>query len=132
MDPISFILTALATGATVAVKDTASQTIKDAYSGLKASIQRHFADKPDAKTALEQFEKKPDIWKAPLADAIREKAIDKDEAIIEMAKKLLKLVDALSPDISKYNIHIENATGIAIGDQASTYVNAEKPKAKKK
>ena len=34
MDPVSLIVTALTAGAAVALKDTASQAVKDAYDGL--------------------------------------------------------------------------------------------------
>ena len=40
MDPVSMVLTALATGATAAAQDTASQAVKDAYAGLKASGEK--------------------------------------------------------------------------------------------
>ena len=39
MDPVTLILTALAAGATASLKDTANQTVKDAYNGLKALIK---------------------------------------------------------------------------------------------
>ena len=38
MDPVSLIVTALATGAAAALKDTAGEAVKDAYSGLKSLL----------------------------------------------------------------------------------------------
>lgn len=127
MDPLTLIVTALTTGVAIAAKDTATQAVRDAYSGLKALIQKHFADKPEAKTALEQFEKKPDVWKAPLEDALKEKAVDKDEVVVKMAQELLKLIDPHQAALSKYNIQINRAFGTAIGDQASVHINTETP-----
>ena len=40
MDPITLIVTALAAGAALGVTDTASQTVKDAYAGLKALVRK--------------------------------------------------------------------------------------------
>ncbi len=69
MDPISLIETALVTGAATSAKDTASQAIKDAYSGLKMLLSRLFADKPKAQVILgtaRQTERvvrrKPSAW----------------------------------------------------------------------
>ena len=47
MDPISLIVAALAAGASAAVKDTAGQAVKDAYSGLKALVKRKLGVEPD-------------------------------------------------------------------------------------
>lgn len=43
MDPISIIVTALVLGAAAGLKPTTGQTVKDAYAGLKALLQRKFA-----------------------------------------------------------------------------------------
>ena len=43
MDPVTLILTALAAGAALGVKDTASAAVKDAYEGLKALVKKRFA-----------------------------------------------------------------------------------------
>src|SRR5208282_1985130 len=55
MEAISAIITALALGAAGALKDVAGQGIKDAYAGLKALIQRNYAQVP-----LAQLEANPD------------------------------------------------------------------------
>jgi hypothetical protein len=43
MEPTTLIISALVAGATAALKETASQAVKDAYAGLKALVQKHFA-----------------------------------------------------------------------------------------
>ncbi len=92
IDPISAIVATLAAGAIAATKDTASQAIKDAYAGLKALIQRRFANKPEGQTALEQHEQKPQVWEAPLADALKEVGADQDQDIIGAVQHLKNLL----------------------------------------
>ena len=93
MDPITLILSALAAGAAAGSKDTASEAIKDAYHGLKVLVQRHFSGKPKAEMALHDYEKKPDVWKEPVKEALTEAGVDKDEAIIKAAQALMTKVD---------------------------------------
>lgn len=118
MEPITLIVSALVAGATAALKETTSQAVKDAYSGLKALIQKHFAGKPEAEMALGQHEKKPEVWEAPLKNALAETGADKDEAILQAAEKLLKLVQPQQVGTGKYSVQIGEAQGVVIGDQA--------------
>jgi len=118
MDPVSLIVSALAAGATAALKETASQAAKDAYAKLKALIQKRFAGKPEAEMALVQHERKPEVWEAPLKDALAETGTDKDEAILQAAEMLLKLVQPQQVGTGKYNVQIGEAEGVVIGDHA--------------
>lgn len=118
MEPTTLIVSALVAGVTAALKETASQAVKDAYAGLKALIQKRFAGKPEAEMALAQHEKKPEVWEAPLKDAFAETGADKDEAILQAAEKLLKLVQPQQVGTGKYSVQIGEAKGVVIGDQA--------------
>lgn len=86
-DPITLILTALAAG----IQATAGEAVKDAYAGLKTLLQRKFAGKPAAEVALTEHEKKPDVWKAPLAQGLQETEADQDQDIIAAAQQLIQL-----------------------------------------
>lgn len=119
MEPVSLIVTALTAGAAVALKDTASQAVKDAYGGLKTLIQKRFAGQPEAEMALAQIEKKPEVWAAPLQDALAESGLDKDEEILKQAQQVLKLVQPQQASQGKYNINIGQAKGTVIGDNAN-------------
>jgi hypothetical protein len=66
MDPITLIVTALAAGAALGVKDAASTAVKDGYNGLKALVKKRFAGRPDAELVLARYETAPDTWQAPL------------------------------------------------------------------
>ncbi len=129
MDPVTIILSALAAGATAALQETASQAVKDAYGGLKALIQKRFAGKPEAEMALAQHEKKPEVWKEPLKDALSETGADRDEAILEQAQKVLELVQRQQEAPGKYNVQIGKAKGVVIGDGAKVEMTfGDKPK----
>lgn len=68
--------------------------------------------------ALAQHEKKPEVWEAPLKDALVETGAEEDEAILQAADKLLKLVQPQQVGTGKYNVQIGEAQGVVIGDQA--------------
>jgi hypothetical protein len=117
MDPISLLMTALVSGATASIKETASQAIKDTYNELKTLIHSKLAGKPVAEMALAQYETKPDVWKAPLQDSLKDAGIAQDTAIIEVAQKLMSLVQPQQAAQGKYNIQISgNVQGFAQGD----------------
>lgn len=118
MEPTTLIISALAAGATAGLTDAASQVVKDAYTGLKALIQKRFAGKPEAEMALVQHEKKPEVWEAPLKDALAETGADQDEVIIQKAQELLKLIQPQQVGMGKYNVQIGEAQGVVIGDWA--------------
>lgn len=118
MEPTTLIISALAAGATAGLTDAASQVVKDAYTGLKALIQKRFAGKPEAEMALVQHEKKPEVWEVPLKDALAETGADQDEVIIQKAQELLKLIQPQQVGMGKYNVQIGEAQGVVIGDWA--------------
>jgi hypothetical protein len=132
MDPITLILNALVSGATASLKDTASQTVKDTYNGLKTLIHNKIAGKPDAETALAKYEKKPDVWKAALEDELKEAQVFQDKAIIEEAEKLMTLIQPQQAAQGKYNVQITgNVTGYAQGDHQTVTMNFGNPPSEK-
>ncbi len=131
MDPATLILTALSSGAADSVKDTASIAIKDAYNGLKALIQRRFIGKPAAEAALTEYEKKPDVWKAPLEEELKETETDQDQDVIEAAQKLMTLIQPQQAAMGKYNVQIiGNVQGYAQGDNQQVTMQWDKSKEK--
>ncbi|MBN1994875.1 MAG: hypothetical protein JW953_19415 [Anaerolineae bacterium] len=123
MEPATLILTALAAGAAAAAKDTASQAIKDGYHGLKSLVQKYFADKTAAQTALAEYEQDAATWEKPLQKSLAETGAAKDEAIIKQAQHLLTLVNPRQAAQGKYNVQIGQAKGVVIGDNASVTQN---------
>jgi hypothetical protein len=106
MDPITVILAALVTGAAKAAGDA----VPDVYDGLKALIQKKLAGKPVAEAMLEEHEKDPETYAAPLKKNLVEAGVDKDEEILRAAQELLK---QLEPQAAPGSITIgQGAKGI--------------------
>ena len=97
MDPLSLIVAALTAGAAAAAKDTAGAAIKDGYQGLKGLIQRKVAETPAATVVLDEHEKDPDTYDAPLKKKLAEAAADQDAAILQAARALLEQAGAQPP-----------------------------------
>jgi hypothetical protein len=93
MDPITLIVTALAAGATAAVKDVSGEAIKDAYQGLKRLVRRRLAGDTAAEVALDKHADKPEVWEPPLKDALSQAEADKDREIITAAQRLMTLLE---------------------------------------
>jgi hypothetical protein len=89
MDPLSLIIAALAAGAAAAAKDTAGAAIKDSYQGLKGLIQRKLVGDPAAAVVLEEHEKDPATYDAPLKKKLAAAAAEQDAAILQAARELL-------------------------------------------
>ena len=104
MDPISLILSALATGAA----KTAGSVAQDAYNGLKALIKRKFDSqgKSGSVTILDKYEEKPEKTKPLLEDELIEAGVDKDEEIIKLAQKLLEKLSPQEAAEGRFNIQI--------------------------
>jgi hypothetical protein len=94
MDPLTLLLTALTAGLAASVKDTASEAVKDAYTGLKTLIQRKFEGKPKAQAALVAYEEDPETYEKPLKKALIEEHLDQDQDLLETASKLMGLLQA--------------------------------------
>jgi hypothetical protein len=94
MDPITQIVTALATGAAAAIKDMGGEAVKDAYNGLKALIMRKFGAKAGVNTAIASVEKKPDSdsRKGVLREELKAAGADRDEELLKQAQAFLVLL----------------------------------------
>jgi hypothetical protein len=123
MDPTTLILTALATGASVAAKDTASDIIKDTYQGLKTLIQRKFAGKPVAQELVEKHEQQPEEVKAALGREISENKISDDAEVLTKARELLELQDPEGVKAGKYQINIHNSQGVIGHSQGPVHMD---------
>jgi hypothetical protein len=124
MNPIDLILAALATGALASIQATASEAIKDSYNGLKGLILRRFAANTDAAATLTKYEKKPEVWKAPFEDELRQAGADQDETIVKAAQHLMMLVNPQQAATGKYSVQITgNVQGYAQGDNQQVTMN---------
>ncbi|MCA1703214.1 MAG: hypothetical protein LC808_08040 [Actinobacteria bacterium] len=126
MDPLSLILGALAAGAAAGLTDTAAGAVKDAYAGLRDLVRRRFAGRYLAQTALEEHEKAPQVWQAPLSAELEAVGADTDAQIIAAAQRVMALVDEAGSASGKYLVDLRCAQGVQVGDhntQTNTFTN---------
>ena len=111
MDPISMIVGALVAGATVALKDTAAQAIKDAYAGLKSLIVNRYGSV--AGSVLE-LEKSPD---SDARAAVVQEGLGKTDAaqnteLLDKARALIKLVEEHDPEVARtFGLDLRDISG---------------------
>ena len=115
MDPITLIVTALAAGAALGVKDTASAMVTDAYAGVKALVKKRLGEGPGAELVLARHEQAPETWQVPLMAELTRAGADGDGDLIAAAKALLDLVGEAG-GTGKYAVDVRGAQGVQIGD----------------
>lgn len=112
MDPISIIVTALATGAAAGLKPTAEKIIQDAYAGIKALILRKYGE-----TSVSLIEKDPaskakrEVVKEELegADA------GSDPELLKEAKRVLDTVQQHAPEAAgQIGVDLEEIKGASL------------------
>jgi hypothetical protein len=116
MDPVTLIVSALATGAAQAVSETTSASIKGAYESLKAKVRARFAGSPSRELVLVEHEKNPPTWQAPMVAALTETGAESDPAVVEAAQQLMALLDATGTQSGKYWVDVRGAHGVQVGD----------------
>jgi hypothetical protein len=114
VDPISLILGALAAGASSAMAEAASDSIKDAYRALTSAVRKRFASHPRAEVALDGYLEDPDTWRAPLEKALTDTGADGDTELLEAARRLILAVPPA--DARTYSVDVRDSQGIQIGD----------------
>jgi hypothetical protein len=95
---ITMIVNALTTGAMEAGKETAAQSVKDAYSALKAITLRKLRSAPnveDVEAAIRAVEKRPDneTRREVLAEELSTAHADRDSELLKMSQSLLDVVN---------------------------------------
>ena len=94
MTIIQTILTALSTGATLALETTAGQTIKDAYAALKSYVQTKYAG-----LHLKELEADPasPAWRAVLQEELTKANAATDAQLLQQVQKLLDTIATQPP-----------------------------------
>ena len=116
MDPVTLIVTALATGAAAAAKDVGGDAIKSAFNGLKNLIAQKFGSKPDVTEAVEKVAQKPESEgrKETLKEELQAVGADQDQELLAQVQAFLKLLEekGVSTGVSQ---SIGTATATASG-----------------
>lgn len=120
MDPVTLIVTALATGASAgtieALKDDVRDTVKRTYGKLRGLAKKRIAGRPDGELALERHESAPQRWESVLAGELTEAGAASDADLVAAAKALMELVDEAGARTGKYNVTITDSKGVQVGD----------------
>jgi hypothetical protein len=116
MDPVSLIVAALAAGAVAGTQNTATEAVKDAYTGLKTLVKRRLHGRPAGEVALEQHAAKPEQWDKALEAELVEVDAGNDGRTVEAAQRLMALVDAAGTRSGRYVVDARGAHGVQIGD----------------
>lgn len=95
MDPVTAMVTALALGASAALKETATSAVKDAYAGLKRLVIERYA-----RSSVEALEEKPES--KARREAVREdleaKGAAADAEVVASMKELLRALTRHDPE----------------------------------
>lgn len=120
MDPVTLIVTALATGASAgavsALQDDVKEKSRTAYAKLRGLVKKRIAGRPDAELALEHHETAPQKWESMLTAELAEAGAGDDAELVAAAQTLMELMDSEVAKSGKYNVTIKKSRGIQIGD----------------
>lgn len=108
MDPITLIVTALATGAVAGLKPTAEKVVKDAYEGLKTIIKDKYERSKEAVSVLEN-DPASKAGKAVVQESLEKDGAGRDEALLRQAQAVLKAIEEREPGAAE-------AAGVQIED----------------
>ena len=116
MDPMSIIVSALASGAAAGLKPTAEKIITDAYASLKGMIQRKYKN-----IDLSQVENKPasESKRASLAKELADAGATGDQELLDIAKVV---IDA----IAKHDKATATVIGVNLEEVKAAYLNIRK------
>lgn len=116
MDPITLIVTALATGAVAGLKPTAEKVVKDAYEGLKKIIVDKYERSKKTVPVLES-DPASETGKAVVRESLEKEHAEEDEALLQQAQAVLQAIKAHEPEAA-------SAAGVQIEDiEAGASVN---------
>jgi hypothetical protein len=116
MDPVMLIATALAAGAALGLKDTASAAVKDAYGSLKALATRRLSGRRNGELVLARHEDAPQAWEGPLVAELTAAGAADDAGLVAAAQALMSLVDEIGSRAGKYAVQVQGSQGVQVGD----------------
>jgi hypothetical protein len=116
MDPVTLIVMALATGATLGLRDTTAAAVHDAYLSLKKLARRRLGGRADGELVLAQHAEAPQTWEGPLAAELSAAGADTDPDLIQAAQALMRLADEAGYRSGKYNVDARGSQGMQVGD----------------
>jgi hypothetical protein len=116
VESVTLIITALATGAALGLKDTASATVKDAYASVRALVKKRLAARRDGELVLARYEEAPEAWEGPLGAELTAAGVADDADLVAAAQRLMSLVDEAGSRSGKYAVQVQGSQGVQVGD----------------
>lgn len=120
MEPITLILTALATGASAGALDVLKDDVKDkakaAYERLHDLVGQRFRGNPSAEIMLSEHQADPETYAVPLAKKLSEAGAGDDAELVATARALMELLDQAGARSGKYNVTVKDSKGVQVGD----------------
>ena len=112
MEPVTLILTALATGASAgaleALKDDAKEKAKAAYARLHGLVKKRVSGRPHGELALAEYDSAPQKWEGLLTAELTEAGAAQDDDLVGAAKALMEIIDQSGANSGKYNVTIKD------------------------
>jgi hypothetical protein len=115
LDPVSLIVTALATGAAAILSDSTASATRKAYGELKRRMLSRLVGRTAAQSALEHVGESA-AWRDVLTDAVAATDMGSDEVVLEAARRVMALVDPAGSSAGKYVVDSRTAQGVQVGD----------------
>jgi hypothetical protein len=120
MEPVTLILTALATGASAgaleALKDDAKEKAKAAYARLHGLVKKRVSGRPHGELALAEYDSAPQKWEGLLSAELTEAGAAQDDDLVGAAKAVMEIIDQSGAKSGKYNVTIKDSKGVQVGD----------------
>jgi hypothetical protein len=120
MEPVTLILTALATGASAgaleALKDDAKEKAKAAYARLHGLVKERVSGRPHGELALAEYDSAPQKWEGLLTAELTEAGAAQDDDLVGAAKALMEIIDQAGAKSGKYNVTVKDSKGVQVGD----------------
>ena len=127
MEPITLIVTALATGAAAGLTDTMTAAVHDAYLSLKKLVRRRLGSRADGELVLARHAEAPRTWEGPLAAELSAAGADADSDLVQAAQALMRLADEVGYRAGKYNVDARGSRGVQVGDHNTSTTSSAPP-----
>jgi hypothetical protein len=114
VDPVTLVVTALATGASAGLSETVAQAIVDAYAGLKSLLRRRLVARQDDPEVVAADDTEPEAWRERLAGRLD--AADVDDELLAAAERVLAVADPAGYRAGWYVVDLRGAKGVQVGD----------------
>ncbi|WP_340681774.1 hypothetical protein LCL61_23910 [Amycolatopsis coloradensis] len=124
IESVELVVAALAAGAAVGARETASNAVKDAYSGVKTlalrTLRRSDSVPPEVVEAVESDAITPiedgAARRRELTAALAAADAGADDELVAAALKVLELTDPAGTQEGKYRVLMHGNKGVQVGD----------------